>query len=278
MPPEISVRKPVGFVTDARPLVKVRGGVPSYSDFFKAMNQIVTEAESEWCGIPGTLPGLGLVLEDRHPRAAQVAEMQRIVDGDAPKADLACKSDDLGWRLVNEWWSFRQNGHVMILRHDDGRTTFGILHAAPMRNKMLLGVFDAVDAWDQDAELTAVDTLATHVSVRQFKQYLLTGQFLERSTRSGLHYLFRRLRPTVAFGFSSGHRFFHGEEPLESDGARVISCLCLHPIGYYASTRCGALVPTDDVLAHVLLMRADEKLYWKRSNQHSPHLPEAGLW
>ena len=94
------------------------------------------------------------------------------------------------------------------------------------------------------------------------KQYLLTGMFLETSKRSGVHYLFRRLRPTVAISPSS---------------TKILCTLCLHPIGYYAESWAGAMCPTDDVVAHLMLMRADEPMFWRRANQHAPWRPEAGL-
>jgi hypothetical protein len=37
------------------------------------------------------------------------------------------------------------------------------------------------------------------------------------------------------------------------------------------------MTPTDDVIAHLLLMRGDEAEYWGQANQHRPESPEAGL-
>jgi hypothetical protein len=37
------------------------------------------------------------------------------------------------------------------------------------------------------------------------------------------------------------------------------------------------MCPTDDVIAHLMLMRGDEAMFWRRCNQHAAHLPEAGL-
>ena len=108
------------------------------------------------------------------------------------------------------------------------------------------------------------------VSHRQFKHYMMTGMFVERSKRSGVTYLFRRLKPTVALAARPG---------LPETGAnmKILCCLCMHPIAYYAESWAGAMVPTDDVIAHLMLMRADERLFWARSNQHPPYRPEAGL-
>ena len=63
----------------------------------------------------------------------------------------------------------------------------------------------------------------------------------------------------------------HGEQ------MRILACLCLHPIAYYADSWAGAMCPTDDVIAHLMLMRGDEPMFWRRSNQHAPTRPEAAL-
>ena len=39
----------------------------------------------------------------------------------------------------------------------------------------------------------------------------------------------------------------------------------------------GAMCPTDDVLAHLMLMRGDEAMFWRRANQHAAIDPLAGL-
>jgi hypothetical protein len=68
--------------------------------------------------------------------------------------------------------------------------------------------------------------------------------FLETSRRSGVSYLFRRLKPTLAI----------------KDG-RALCALCLHPIGYYEGTWSGAMCPTDDIIAHLMLARGDEAMF-----------------
>src|SRR5204863_1453670 len=94
----------------------------------------------------------------------------------------------------------------------------------------------------------------------RYSMYALTGLFLEQSARSGVMYAFRRSRPTIAMR-----------------GGRLLCALCLHPIAYYEGTFAGAMCPTDEVIAHLLLMRGDEAMFWRRSNQHDCRLPEAGL-
>ena len=52
---------------------------------------------------------------------------------------------------------------------------------------------------------------------------------------------------------------------------------CLHPIAYYDGSWAGAMCPTDDVIAHLALMRGDEHMFWRRANQHAPWRREAGV-
>lgn len=105
-----------------------------------------------------------------------------------------------------------------------------------------------------------MDRLQTLIKPHLWNAYALTGSFLETSTRSGITYLFRRCRPTIAIS-----------------SRRVLCTLCLHPIGYYSESHAGSLCPTDDAIAHLLMMRADEHLFWRRANQHAPFRPESGL-
>ena len=79
-------------------------------------------------------------------------------------------------------------------------------------------------------------------------------------------YLFRRLRPTLALRFNA------------ADGRiRLLAALCLHPVGYYERSWAGAMTPTDDVIAHLLLMRGCEAKFWARAEQHPDWDPAAGL-
>lgn len=128
------------------------------------------------------------------------------------------------------------------------------------RVAMALELVPISRAWSVAAELRAHRKLRRHVSPVQFADYLLTGSFLESSPRSHVIYFFRKLRPTVAI----------------KNGC-ILAALCSHPIGFYAGTWAGAMVPTDDVISHLLLMRGDEHRFWRISNQHAPWDVEAGL-
>ena len=135
---------------------------------------------------------------------------------------------------------------------------------------MDLQTMGASDAWGLEQETKALELLSSMTSERQMKQYLLTGMFLETSKRSGVMYVFRRLKPTVALAAHPGL-------PEERGGMSILCTLCMHPIAYYAGSWAGAMCPTDDVIAHLTMMRGDEKMFWRRANQHPPHRPEAGL-
>ena len=58
---------------------------------------------------------------------------------------------------------------------------------------------------------------------------------------------------------------------------RCLAVLCLHPIGYYANSWAGCMVPSDDVIAALAMMRGDEAMFWGKAVKHEPHEPEAGL-
>jgi hypothetical protein len=210
--------------------------------------------------------------------AARIAEMQRIVDSNHPPDGRTAEADaDL--QLVNSWHSFTKNGRIVITRDRDGRTRWGLEPHAPTRNRLLFGPLETLDAWDLERETVAMERLCDLLSERMFLAYICAGQFLETSKRSGLTYLFRRCRPTLVLSSGVGRRaVFRFELDADEDlGVRILCALCLHPLAYYANTFCGAMTPTDDVIAHLLLMRGDEPLYWRRANQHPAYAPESGL-
>lgn len=210
---------------------------------------------SEWAGIPMPLQDERLVIEPRYPFAG----LSKI--GEKPEA----QDSEPGWRVRNSFWSTWRRCEVVIFEEADGRITRSYLPGVHNIDKQLR-TLGCTEAWGIEQESNAVHTLGTLVSHLQLRQYLMTGSFLERSKRSGLYYLFRRLRPTVVIEATPGAKHSH-----------VRCTLCLHPIGYYENSWAGAMCPTDDVIGHLMLMRADEPMFWRKANQHPPHRPEAGL-
>lgn len=200
------------------------------------------------------LDGHRLIIEPTYPNAEKLMSIG------------ARDHEDDGWSLVNIWHSRRLRCDIAILRSPEGKVSHAKVPAFHHISHDLQ-TLGASDAWGLEQEQRALRLLGDMVRHRQMKQYILTGMFLETSRRSGVTYLFRRLKPTIACA--------PGRDP--SDSMRILAALCMHPIAYYADSWAGAMCPTDDVIAHLSLMRADEHMFWKRSNQHAPYRPEAGL-
>jgi hypothetical protein len=208
---------------------------------------------AEWAGIPMPLDDARLVVEPRYPNAETLMSL-----GKPPAAD-----DAGGATLRNVFYSRHRRCDVMIWNERDGRLDWGLVPAMHHLSHDLLTLGAAV-AWGLEQEARAQRLLARLVKHHAFKSYLLTGMFLESSARSHVTYLFRRLKPTVALSM-------RGASP------KILAALCLHPIAYYEGSWAGAMCPTDDVIAHLMLMRGDEAMFWRRASQHAAHRPEAGL-
>lgn len=239
----------------------------------------LSEHVGDWQGIPVMLgEDMPLVLAKGHPlepiyrqlNQTGGVEIELLVDD-----KFECRPGDVTAeeRIVNEWYSWRLNARVLIV--DRGGKRFALkVPVAPDRSMDRLTYWiqtiGAADAWDLEAERRARETLRSMLSERQWMHYDLTGSFFESSPRSRLTYVFRRLRPTIAMTGRSKR------DGVERE-MRVLAVLCMHPIGYYAQTWAGCMVPSDDVIAHLSWMRGDEARFWKHATQHDPASPEAGL-
>jgi len=261
----------------------------SLADWRDAMD-VLSDDVGEYQGIPVPVADMAVRLCPGHPLAdlydPPEPEIRIIVGGpnhdgiDPDSDDLAgdivrkCLVDD-DERIVNVWYDGKRNRDVYIFQRSNGRAFACTNARAPDRSmdrlNLALSTLGASDAWSLAAEARAVEKLQTHVTDRQLRHYLLTGSFLETSPRSRLTYVFRRLRPTVAL--TPRWPWFRPR----GDTMRCLAVLCLHPIGYYDKSWAGCMVPTDDVIAHLLLMRGDEAGFWRQANQHDPAAPEAGL-
>lgn len=216
----------------------------------------IADQTGEWAGIPMPLDTQRLVIEPSYPWAKALSAI----------GERAGRDEDEGWTFINKWYCRRWRCDIVIMRDPEGRIVHGKMLAFHHIAQELQTI-GASDAWGLDQEARALDLLGSLISHRAMKQYVLTGAFIETSKRSGVTYVFRRLRPTVAIR--------PGRTPQHS--MRVLAALCMHPIAYYADSWAGAMCPTDDVIAHLMLMRGDEPMFWRRANQHPPHRPEAGL-
>lgn len=235
---------------------------PTWDVIRRRLSQWGMEEHDEWCGIPLPMPELPMDVEPRNPWKEKV---EAFADAVAPESTTACSSEDMEWQVRNRWYSNRLRVHIEIIQNSRTGKVERIFtrHNNGRRVNVLLNTIMAADVWDVEAELKAVSTLETLVAQFQIERYILTGMLLETSKRSGLSYIFRKLAPTLVL------------TPHQGEGMRILCALCLHPIAYYRNSHAGAMVPTDDVIAHLLLMRGDEHLFWKRANQHEPQSAEA---
>lgn len=219
-----------------------------------ALRQIA-DAADEWAGIPMPLEDSPLVIEPHYRAAAAIEQAQRAREQSNESApDVVIR---------NTFYSHSRSSDIIIWE-ENGRTQWGLTPAVHGFSAQLR-TLGASAAWGVEQEHNALMTLAELIKPHAFKQYLLTGAFLESSQRSGIVYAFRRLRPSVAMRAN------------EKGEMRILAALCMHPIAYYSGSWAGAMCPTDDVISHLMLCRGDEPMYWRRCNQHQAHRPEAGL-
>lgn len=213
----------------------------------------------EWAGIPMPLDGLPLVIEPNYPHADVLSKIGKPIEEPPDETEIAMPPV-----IRNRFWSYYRRQHVIVFdAPETGKVDWGV-QGSPNHTSQLLSTLGAADAWGIEQEGNAVRTLGTLLRHRPFKQYILTGMFLESSKRSGVTYLFRRLRPTLAISTRTAK-------------SRILCALCLHPIAYYSGSWAGAMTPTDDVIAHLMFMRGDEHGFWKKANQHPPYDPNAGV-
>jgi hypothetical protein len=247
----------------------------TYEDMRERFDFMADQLE-EWHGIPVPLPDLPVTLHDRHPMREGFRKVQETMDG--VEYDILVggpdsgEEDDDGEETIRNVFHSRKAQATIYIYEKGGKVFHAKLPDSPDRsmNRLTywLNTLGASDAWDMGAEQQAREKLRGLLSERQWRHYDLTGMFLESSPRSRLTYVFRKLRPTVVLS---------PRNKKGLDAMFCIACLCMHPIGYYGKSWAGCLVPSDDVIAHLLYMRSDEAGFWGQANQHPSDSPEAGL-
>lgn len=216
----------------------------------------------EWAGCPVPVHEHALVIENRYPfsnlNGARLTETSLTHDVRTPDDSI---------RVINEWVSTNSNSVICIYEEGGKRGWFRWpLNSPGERLGYLIGTLGCgIHAWTVEAEQRAQQKLAELVTPHAMQCYLLTGSFLETSPRSRVIYLFRKNRPTVAIS------------TYDQGQLRILAVLCLHPIGYYESSFAGVMCPTDEVIAHLVLMRGDEKRFWSKSNKHPLYSTGAGI-
>jgi hypothetical protein len=222
-------------------------------------------AEGDWSGMPVPVLGLKLVLEPRYRHQA-ISEFRwsECYDehGNRLELDEETTPAPSDYTRVNSWWNERYQLNIVVLKDKIGHARFTVTFEE--RLAFTIRTLDAASAWPIEAEEKAQKKLASLLPRDLFELYLLTGHFPEISKRSNVTYLFRKGRPTVAFRQCE-------------EGTMLLCALCLHPIGYYAESWAGVMCPTDEVIAHLLMMRGSEEKFWANANQHPLDRPTAGL-
>lgn len=155
------------------------------------------------------------------------------------------------WEASRPWRG--KHGMVTILENKDGRVRKVFTPVPDPANARLVFFSRTMVARTgssmREAEEAAMKKLRSIISFFQWHCYVVEGAFLEDG-KSGVTYCFRKGRPTLAF---------------RKD--RFLCALCLHPLAYYAGTWAGAMCPTDEIVAHLLMARKDEKFFWRKANQ-----------
>lgn len=223
----------------------------------RKVNEIAV-ARGEWAGAPIPLEHCKLIMEPRYPwpgmHGAQVGAK-------------ATEKEAAPFTVINSWHCFSRQAWIYVL-DVDGKRCAGFDSHGPGRRMRFwidtLGVA-AAEVWTIEAEANALEKLKGLVTAQAYKCYVLSGTFLETSKRSLVTYLFRKLRPTVAL------------RPDKAGMMEVLTCLCLHPLGYYDQTWAGVMTPTDDVIAHLLMMRGCEHRFWRKANHHGMYRASAGI-
>jgi hypothetical protein len=233
--------------------------VDKWAEMRQSLKAIAKEA-SVWAGFPMPLQGASMNVHPKYPAAAILAE--HVKD---PEAATEEPADIDGWKVRNEFWIRGHTIKVGLLERPDGKVVAAYSNRAGARLHMEMETMVCSVAWGIEQEANALQLLAELLPHAQFKRYLLTGMFTEQSARSGVFYIFRKLRPTLAL------------KAQADNTVKALAALCMHPIAHYSGTWAGGMCPSDDVVAHLTMMRGDEKFYWRKCNQHPISAPEAGL-
>lgn len=232
--------------------------LPTRSELRAMINTVATE-DGEWAGALMPVPGIPLVVEPRYPY-----KMDGVCfDGEKPGGKTSPDDDPI--TVINSWYCVNKSATVYVCRDSTGLFHLVLPEYGGARLNLWIQTLGASNSWSLEAEEMAVRTLRGLISPHAYRCYCLTGTFLETSKRSKVTYLFRKLRPTIAIRATA------------AGSTRILATLCLHPIAHFQGTWAGGMVPTDDVIAHLLLMRGDEHRFWKKANHHPVWAASAGI-
>jgi hypothetical protein len=233
------------------------GGEVTREDLFALLNDVAAD-NGCYSGIP--MPAVEYDIDRRLVLAPQTP--LGITNLARPRQPSALD------RQTRNRWTRLGDESVLVVNTEEGPMWFKIPHAGErLRKFMDTALLRCSTQQSAAAELRAMRSLRKRINERQYESYVLNGCFPEISDRSGVHYVFRKGYPTLAVSY-------HGKK---NSAGRVLAALCLHPQGYYEGTFCGLMNPTDEVIAALVMMRADERRYWAKSGQWSASDLRSGL-
>lgn len=214
-------------------------------------------------GIPMGIGEVEITTEDK--QLLQLIQGVGRLSTESEEGEMGTTYGD--WEVRNVWHSERQwrgqTGFVVVLEHPEtrkARKRFMPESNLAQRLQMFVNSGGMRAAYTSvEAERTARTRLREALSQQQWAMYFKSDSFVERG-RSGILYFLRKNHPTIVLR-----------------GTRPICTLCLHPLAFYTGTRAGVTPPSDEVLAHLLHIRADEHFYWRKANQLSLDDPVNGF-
>ena len=173
------------------------------------------------------------------------------------------------WNYVNTWHPLEGLIIQVHRRVDTGEYLHIAEKAVDSRFSLLIRSDSTrMRVTSSKAEQKARTELLKHLNGRQRRELLLTGAFVEVS-RSDVHYRITSGRPTVAY---------RSEEVSDRyKSIQFLAAMCLHPLGYYEDTFTGCLPPSDEMLAHLLMIRSSEHYFWRKATQHGIKDPRVGF-
>lgn len=228
------------------------------------------EEGGEWAGAPMPIETADLVIAPGYQFEKLNGMRWSDLNGEPreEKSPLQEIADALNPKIRNVWWCPQRGGYVHVVECM-GKITAWIDFDYSQRSAKTLNrafiAFDAAQVIDGNAELMAMDKLRSMVKPHLFNGYLIHGMILETSPRSGVTYIVRKGRPTIAM------------RPGTDGNMKILCCLCLHPLGFYEGSFYGVMCPSDEVVAHLIMIRAKEEFFWRKANQHPAWAWEAGL-
>jgi hypothetical protein len=175
-----------------------------------------------------------------------------------------CQDEDY---VVNTWHTTRKM--IAVCNNRKGASVHKFEATTERFEMYLRTLLCQAGAVDSDAEFKAMIALRKRINDNQWDCYVLGNAFTETSERSNVTYIFRKGLPTIAMRCRP--------RPEGGETRHFLAALCSHPLAWFEGTHVGAYPPTDEVLANLLAVRADEHMYWRKSIQHTLDDPLAAI-